>query len=157
MQYRHFGKLNISPSLLGFGCMRFPTINGKDSDIDKSKAIEMLRYGIDNGINYIDTAYPYHGGQSEIIVGEALEGGYRDKVMLATKSPTWLVKTAEDWDKLLDEQLDKLKTDRIDFYLQHCLTLDGWKKFKELNIWDRAMKAKEDKKIKYFGFSFHDT
>ncbi|NLM76338.1 MAG: aldo/keto reductase [Clostridiaceae bacterium] len=156
MQYRHFGKLNISPSLLGFGCMRFPLKGEKDSDIDRDEAIKMIRYGIDNGINYVDTAYSYHGGQSEFLVGEALSDGYRDKVMLATKNPTWHVKTADDWDNFLEEQLKRLKTDRIDFYLQHCLDFDSWNKFKELNLWEKAMKAKAEGKIKYFGFSFHD-
>lgn len=156
MQYRHFGKINVKTSLLGFGTMRLPVINGNDSKINEEEAIKMIRYAIDNGVTYIDTAYPYHGGNSETLVGKALQDGYRDKVILATKNPTWLINTAEDWDKYLNEQLSKLKTDHIDFYLQHCFDADGWKKFKKLNLWEKAMKAKAEGKIKYFGFSFHD-
>lgn len=156
MQYRHFGKLNIKPSLLGFGAMRLPVINGNDKEINTEEAVKIIRYAIDNGVNYVDTAWPYHGGQSEIVVGKALKDGYRQKVMLATKNPTWLINKAEDWDEYLDKQLQKLETDSIDFYLQHCLDKDGWEKFKRLNLWDKAMAAKKSGKIKYFGFSFHD-
>ncbi len=156
MQYRQFGKLNIKPSLLGFGTMRLPIIDGDDSKINEKEAIRMLRHAIDNGVNYIDTAYTYHGEQSEILVGKALQNGYRDKVILATKNPTWLIHASEDWDKYLNEQLEKLKTNSIDFYLQHCLDAEGWEKFKKFNLWDKAMKAKAEGKIKYFGFSFHD-
>lgn len=156
MQYRHFGKLNKKPSLLGFGAMRLPVINGNNRGIDEQEAIRMIRYAIDNGVNYVDTAWPYHGEQSEIVVGKALKDGYREKVMLATKNPTWLINKAEDWDEYLDKQLQKLDTDSIDFYLQHCLDKEGWEKFRRFNLWDRAMAAKKSGKIKYFGFSFHD-
>lgn len=157
MQYRHFGKLNLRPSLLGFGVMRLPMIEKGDSTvIDEEESVKMIRYAIDHGVNYVDTAWPYHDGQSEVITGIALQDGYREKVMLATKSPTWAIKKPEDWDEYLDKQLEKLQTDHIDFYLQHCLDREGFDTFVRLNIWERAMAAKKAGKIKYFGFSFHD-
>lgn len=157
MQYRHFGKLNLSPSLLGFGVMRLPVVKkGKSTVIDEDEAVKMIRHAIDQGVNYVDTAWPYHNGESEIITGIALQEGYREKVMLATKSPTWLMKKPEDWDYYLDKQLEKLKTDHIDFYLQHCLDEESYETFQRLNLWEKAMEAKKAGRIKYFGFSFHD-
>jgi predicted aldo/keto reductase-like oxidoreductase len=156
MQYRHFGKLNLKPSVLGFGAMRMPVIDGKYDQINIDEAIRMIRYAIDNGVNYIDTAWGYHDGKSEPLVGMALKDGYREKVMLATKNPTWHIHKTEDWDYYLNEQLKRLETDHIDFYLQHALDKNGWEKFKRLGLWEKAMEAKKAGKIKYIGFSFHD-
>lgn len=156
MQYRQFGKLNFKPSLLGFGTMRLPVINGDYSKIDVPEAIRIIRHAIDNGVNYIDTAWAYHKENSEGVVGLALKDGYREKVMLATKSPSWLVRKNEDWRDCLDKQLKRLDTNRIDFYLQHCLNKDFWKSLSKTDFWLESIKAKESGKIKYFGFSFHD-
>ncbi len=156
MQYRKFGKLDWQVSALGFGCMRLPVINGEDKEIDKPEALRMIRHAIDQGVNYIDTAYPYHGGNSERVVGMALKEGYRQKVRLATKMPTWLIGTYADFDVYLDKQLRRLKTDRIDFYLLHALNLSRWMKLRDLEVRDWAEKAKKSGKIGAIGFSFHD-
>ncbi|HHW30588.1 MAG TPA: aldo/keto reductase [Clostridiaceae bacterium] len=163
MKYRKFGKLNYEVSALGFGLMRLPTYGtdapaGKEaSDVVEDEAIRMIRYAIDHGINYIDTAYPYHNGQSEKILGKVLRDGYRNKIMLATKSPVWLLKEAKDFNRLLDEQLERLQTDYIDFYLFHALSKDRWEDIiLKMNIIERAEAAKKAGKIKHLGFSFHD-
>jgi hypothetical protein len=117
----------------------------------------MIRYAIDNGVNYVDTAYGYHGGNSEVVVGKALKDGYREKVMLATKLPTWLVNTYEDMDRLLDEQLRRLDTDHIDFYLLHSLSQDHWKQITKVDVFGWLDKVHAEGKIRYMGFSFHDN
>ena len=163
MQYRNFGSLDFKVSALGFGAMRLPTkteeSSGGNSEIkiDEPEAIRMIRYAIDQGVNYVDSAYIYHGGFSEILTGKALKDGYREKVKLATKSPTWLIKQPEDFDRILDEQLEKLQTDSIDFYLLHSLSRNSWNNvILKHGIIQRAEAAKEAGKIKYLGFSFHD-
>ena len=128
MLYRTMPKIDETLSVLGFGCMRLPT--NQDGSIARKRAIAQIRYGIDHGINYLDTAWPYHGGQSEPLVGEALEGGYRDKVNIATKLPSWMVKDRADMDVYLDKQLKLLQTDCIDFYLIHNLNGIMWEGLK---------------------------
>ena len=157
MQNIPFRDLGISVSRLGFGAMRLPTKESGDKRvIDREEAIAMIRYAIDNGVTYIDTAYPYHGGESELVVGEALKGGYRDKVVLATKLPVWLVKTREDMDRLLDEQLQKLQTDHIDFYLLHAMNKNSFEAMQKLGYHDFLDSAIASGKIRYPSFSFHD-
>jgi predicted aldo/keto reductase-like oxidoreductase len=157
MRYRRFGKLDIEVSALGFGCMRLPTVGGDAAVIDEPEATHMLRYAIDQGVNYVDTAYVYHSGSSELFLGRALAAGYRQKVYLATKMPVWLVKKAEDFDRLLDEQLQKLQTDHIDFYLLHALNEKAWPTVRDLKVTHWAERAIAQGKIRHLGFSFHDT
>ncbi|HVP93143.1 MAG TPA: aldo/keto reductase [Acidobacteriota bacterium] len=156
MKFRRFGRLNWKASALGFGVMRLPTIGGDAAKINKPVATRMLRYAIDHGVNYLDTAYTYHGGNSEAFLGKVLQGEYREKVKLATKMPTWLVNSQQDMDKYLDEQLIRLKTN-IDFYLLHGLTKERWQKLRELNVTSWLEKKQDEGKISHLGFSFHDT
>lgn len=158
MQYRPFGKNSDKGiSALGLGAMRLPTIkDGERTIVDESKSIEMIRYSIDQGINYVDTAYPYHDGTSETVVGKALAGGYREKVMLTTKLPCWMIETPSDFDRILDEQLTKLQTSCVDFYLLHALFTGRWEKMKELKALDFMKRAQKDGRIKKIGFSYHD-
>ena len=156
MQYRKFGKLDWKPSALGFGFMRLPTIDGDAGRIDQEKATEMVRTAIDAGLNYIDTAYVYHNQTSETALGIALQDGYRDKVRIATKLPIWLVNESDDFDRMLDEELARLQTDHIDFYLMHSLNKSTWEKVQKLGLLEKAEAAVKDGRIRYIGFSFHD-
>jgi predicted aldo/keto reductase-like oxidoreductase len=156
MQYRTFGKLNWRPSALGFGAMRLPTIGGDEGKIDEAEARRMIRYAIDQGVNYVDTAYPYHQKTSEPFVGRALQDGYRERVRLATKLHCWSVETAEDFDRYLDEQRERLQTDYIDFYLLHGLNARNWPKMRDLGVLGWAEKTIADGRIHHLGFSFHD-
>ena len=157
MQYREFKKLGIKVSTFGLGCMRFPTIEvdgAKKVDLDNAKNI--VRRAIDAGVNYVDTAYNYSDKQNEIVVGEALSDGYRDRVYLATKLPSFLCEKTEDMHSFFEEQCSKLKTDHIDFYLVHALNRASWDKMKSLGIKEFLDKLKAQGKIKYACFSFHD-
>lgn len=154
MLYRKMPKTGDEISILGFGCMRMPM---KDGAIDEPRAIAQIRYSIDNGVNYMDTAWPYHGGASEPLLGRALKDGYREKVKVATKLPTWMVNTREDMDKYLNAQLEKLQTDHIDYYLLHTLNGASWDKLVSLGVFDFIEKAQADGRIVNIGFSFHGT
>ncbi len=154
MQYRTLAGEKVS--VLGFGCMRFPTTTGKAGDIDREKSTEMLRFAAENGINYFDSAYVYHDEKSEGFIGEAL-APYRDKIKFATKCPTWHVKSSGDFDRMLDEQLKRLRTDYIDFYLMHALDKNRFDNIvMKYGILDKLAEAKAKGKIKHIGFSFHD-
>lgn len=158
MQYRSFPRIpGLEISVLGFGCMRLPVVGGDMKRIDEGAAQAMLRQAIDAGVNYVDTAYPYHGGQSEPFVGRALKDGYRAKVRLATKLPVWLVEAEGDWERLLDEQLKKLDTDHIDFYLIHALNAERWNTVRRFAGLRALERARRDGRIGHIGFSMHDS
>ncbi|WP_298520644.1 aldo/keto reductase [uncultured Methanobrevibacter sp.] len=161
MLYNELGKTGLEVSRLGFGTMRLPTINS-NADIDESEASAMLKYGIENGINIIDTAFPYHSvgidgnGNSERFVGEFLkENDLRDEILLHTKSPSWLIEKKEDFDTYLDLQLEKLQTDYVDIYLLHSLTVPDWYKVKDLEVLDFLDECLSSGKVKHVGFSSH--
>lgn len=157
MIYRKMGNTGCTVSALGFGCMRFPCTDPEnDKSISEEESVKMFRYAIDNGVNYVDTAFFYHGGESERFVGRALKDGYREKVYLATKLPMGEVKEEGDFDRLLNEQLKKLDTDHIDFYLFHALNAKHWETVKKFGFMKKMEQAKADGKIRHIGFSFHD-
>ena len=145
-------------SLLGFGTMRLPLVpGGTPADIDEKTTADMVRYAMEHGVNYFDTAYPYHGGESETVVGEALSGGWREKVTLTTKLPLWKVEKYEDMENILDEQLAKLRTDHVDFYLLHAMRAETYHKMRDLGAYKFLDDMVKKGKIRYPGFSFHDN
>jgi uncharacterized protein len=161
MLYRQLGETGQKVSILGFGCMRLPVRKGKAHLIDEDKAQAMVDYAIRHGVNYFDTAYVYHsksfsqGGMSEVFLGRALKKE-RQKVCVATKLPSWFIEKRADMDRYLDEQLDRLQTDHIDFYLVHSLGGELWRKLEGLGIAEFLDAAKADGRIRHAGFSFHD-
>jgi len=161
MLYRSLGRTGEKVSVLGFGCMRLPVIDGRRDHIDIPLATQMVRYAIDHGVNYFDTAYSYHGssltepGMSETFVGEVL-GGCRDKVLIATKLPHWVVESRQDMESILGGQLERLRTDRIDCYLLHGMNQESWAKLLGLGVLEFLEAAKADGRIRFAGFSYHD-
>ena len=158
MHYRELGKTGIKASILGFGAMRLPTSDpGDPTSIIEDEAIKIIRQAIDAGVNYVDTAYVYHRGSSEVLVGKALKDGYREKVSIMTKNPVGKVEKTEDFEKLLDEELERFDIDYIDVYLFHGLS---WKRYEEkvipLNLIEKAKELKKAGKIKHIGLSSHD-
>lgn len=155
MLYRKLGSTDEKVSILGFGCMRLPIISGQYDNVDVDIAIPLIRKAIDNGVNYLDTAYPYHNGKSETVIAEALKEGYRKKVLIADKLPSWLIEKRTDMDRYLQEQLDRLQTNQIDFYLIHSVKEDYWTKLESIGVLEFLDDAVNDGRIKYTGFSFH--
>lgn len=155
MEYRSMDKLGVKPSMLGFGCMRFP--QKEDGSIDEVESEKMLDKAIEAGVTYIDTAYPYHNGESEPFVGRVLKKYKRDSFYLATKLPIWKVETMEDVKATFEEQLNRLQVDYVDFYLLHALSKERWEKILKLGVLDFCKEMKEQGKLKYIGFSFHDS
>ncbi len=154
MQYRVVPKNGDKLSVLGFGCMRLP-LNWQA--IDEPRAIKQIRLAIDNGVNYVDSAPPYHGGESEKVLGKALQDGYREKVKIATKLTPFMLNKAEDMQKMLNVQLQKLQTDHIDYYLLHGLDEGFWRKLQDFGVLNFLEKAKAEGKIVNMGFSFHGS
>lgn len=155
MEYRKMDKLDVAPSLLGFGCMRFP--KKEDGKIDEERAEKMIDLAIKKGVTYLDTAYPYHNGDSEPFLGRVLNKYNRSSYLLATKLPVWNVERKGDATKIFNEQLKRLDKDYVDFYLLHALDRDKWKKVLKLDILGEIEALIKEGKIRYFGFSFHDT
>jgi uncharacterized protein len=157
MQYRKFGSLDWKVSALGFGIMRLPVIGGDQAKIDETESIKMIRYALDNGVNYMDSAYLYHMGQSEVLIGKVLKDGYRQKVKIATKMPIRIVEKADDFDRIFNEQMERLDIDKIDFYLLHSLNKEYWDKMKGFNYLKWAERQVAKGYIGRLGFSFHDN
>ncbi len=157
MQYLNFGKTGLKISRFGLGCMRFPKKDLTDGTnvIDQDKVNEMVKFAYENGINYYDTAYLYAG--SEISLGKALKGIPREKVIITSKLPMAKFEKYDDCERFLNKSLDDLQTDYIDFYLLHSIIGSKWNTIKEKDILGFLKKAKEQRKIKHIGFSFHGT
>lgn len=154
MEKRKFDKLGIETSLLGFGCMRFPT--QEDGKIDEVQAEKMLDEAMAKGVTYYDTAFPYHNGDSEPFVGRVLNKYDRSSYVLATKLPVWMVETREEAEKIFEDQLKRLDKEYVDFYLLHALDKERFEKVKKLGLIEMCEKFREEGKIRYIGFSFHD-
>ncbi len=155
MLYRSVPKNGDRLSILGFGAMRL--VSNEDGSINEKKAIAQIRKTIDCGVNYIDTAWPYHGGRSELTVAKALKDGYREKVKIADKLPPWAVNNREDMDALLTKQLEKLGVSSIDYYLLHALEGDSWDRLQAMGVIEFLETAKAEGKITNIGFSFHGS
>ena len=154
MRYRPMGTTGEMVSAIGFGMMRPPML--PSGEVDETSFKKMVRYAIDSGLNYIDTSHVYSKGKNQSITGRILGGGYRERVYLATKMPWWQVKKAEDFERILEEQLEALQTDYIDFYLMHAITLTGWNgPIRELRLIDKLEQAKARGKVRHIGFSHH--
>lgn len=155
MKYRRFGNTGKKVSALGFGMMRLPLLQADDpSSIDKAQAVRMVEEALAGGVNYFDTAWPYHGGESETFLGEVLKG---KDVFIADKAPVWEIESHEDFHRTLDEQLRKLQREHIDFYLLHALGKERWENVKKIDLLDAVVQAQRAGKIGHIGFSFHDS
>lgn len=154
MNQRVFEKSGAKVSLLGFGCMRFPL--DEQGRIDRDKSSEMLDYAYRNGVNYFDTAYPYHDKESELFVGEFLKRYPRESFYLATKLPCWEVKTLDDAKAMFENQLSRLQKDYVDFYMLHALSASSWATMRDLGVVEYLLSLKETGKLRHLGFSFHD-
>ena len=157
MKYREFGKLGIKGSAFGLGCMRFNGPASGDSTIDEKKAISLIRRAIDGGVNYLDTAYVYLDKTSETVLGKALLDGYRNRVTVATKMPKEAVHDRASMQALLDEELKKLQTDHLDFYLMHGINKEKWEYFKQIGAPEFFDDMKKEGKIRFKCFSFHGS
>ncbi len=154
MEYRKMENLGVETSLLGFGCMRFPKLaNGQ---IDEEQAEKMIDMAMQAGVNYYDTAYPYHDGASEAFVGKVLKKYKREDFYLATKLPMWAIRSMDDVKRIFKEQLERLQMDYVDFYLLHALKRDRWELAHKLDLLSWCEEMRSQGKMRYIGFSFHD-
>ncbi len=153
MDKKTFPKLGVSASVLGFGCMRFPTKEGK---IDEQLAADMIDHAYHSGVTYFDTAWPYHGTESEPFVGRVLKKYPRQSYQLTTKMPVWLCESYDDLEKYFNLQLERCQVEYFDFYLLHALSKDRFEHCKNIGAFDFMAKLKKEGKIKAAGFSFHD-
>lgn len=154
MKYRIFPKTGDPISLLGLGTMRMPSHG--DGKLDHQESVRLIQRAIDLGVNYVDTAYMYHDGESEIVVGKALKEGYREKVFLADKMPVWLAKDEKEMKELFEEQFRRLNVEGIDFYLVHNITVPIWKRAKKYGLMNFLEEQQKKGRIRHVGFSFHD-
>lgn len=155
METRRFPSLGEEVSLLGYGCMRFPTLPG--GEIDEPQAEALLDRALSLGVNYFDTAWPYHDGKSEAFVGRVLKKHPRDRFFLATKLPSWELKSPADPERIFTEQLRRCQVDYFDFYLAHNLDEEHYALFEAAEGYDFLARMKAEGKIRHLGFSFHDT
>lgn len=155
METRRIDKLGVETSLLGFGCMRFPTT--KNGHIDENEAFRLLETAYASGVNYFDTAFPYHNGESEPLLGRFLDTKERSSYYLATKLPVWDVNSLDDAGRIFESQLQRLNKDYIDFYLLHALDRGRFERMRDLGVIEYCEKLKEQGKIRFLGFSFHDN
>lgn len=157
MEKRFYQDTGLQVSLLGMGCMRLPKVTPDKEDIDYEKAQEIIDYAYTHGVNYFDTAYPYHSGMSETFVGHALKKYPRDSFFLASKLPLWLLTEDGDVEKYFNEQLEKCQVDYFDFYLLHAMSADRIEVAKKYHVIETLDRLKKEGKIRHLGFSFHDT
>lgn len=157
MEMRQYRDTDVKVSLLGMGCMRLPKVDPEKEDIDYEKAQEIIDYAYANGVNYFDTAYGYHGGQSELFVGQALKKYPRESFFLASKMPIWCVKEKGDVERIFNEQLQRCQTEYFDFYLFHSQNAANFQKCQEFGVYEFLSQMKAEGKIRRLGFSFHDT
>jgi len=155
MEKRYWETLGKTLPLMGMGIMRMPCL--EDGSIDCETAQSMVDYLYGQGVRYFDTAYFYHGGQSEIFIGEALSKYPREEYCLADKLPTWNAKEEADVQKIFEEQLRKTGKEYFDFYLFHAINGGGWERCKELHAPETLLTLKEQGKIRHLGFSFHGS
>lgn len=157
---RKFEATGDEISLLSFGCMRFPIIGRDRKNIDEELAEKMIDYAYRRGVNYFDTAYVYHGGNSERFLGKAMKKYPRESYFIADKMPGWLVQTPDDAKRLFEEQLERCQTDYFDYYMLHSLSQsDPSRSFKriyeDLNVLNYLKQEKTSGRIRQLGFSFH--
>ncbi len=162
MKYRTLGASGIRVPALGFGCMRYPLLPGRKNSkrrcaVDVPEAVRMMRYAFERGVNYFDSAWGYHMGWSEVVLGKALKGMPRDKVMVTTKMPVWLAKKPADFRRLLSTQLRRLRTGYLDFYFLHALNAKSFERVRELGVLDFLESATREGRIRHTGFSYHDA